>query len=329
MGTVLLVSGPAWPVSLTLASWQSWALSPGAVPASDPPQGLRSTLTTVASASLAGAPMKSGVGGLASAGQRTTRPRTVAASSGTTSASRRSRARASTRAGFSLPPPWECPMGALSPPRRPDRGTLRFPVASGDPGRPPPARGPAPSALAGGDGGGDVSGPAVGGGVAVAGGGDGRLELLGDALVVGEHLGRLGVGEGQDPEVDEGLLDRVAPQTDALDDRDHPGEELLAVDRHDVGLLHELQALVDVEAEVAVELLGQDAVPEEVGGLDDEVLALPALGLGQVPVGVLEGEEAEGHVAGLVLHDVGVERAGQRVLGEVADEGEVVQGHAL
>ena len=124
--TTLPVSRPAPPVSLTLASWQRAALSalsPAAVSVL-PPQGRRSTLATVASASLAGPPMKSGVGGLASAGHRTTSPRTVAASSGTTSASSRSRARAWTRAAFSCPPPWPCPMGAFSLARPANRGTL-------------------------------------------------------------------------------------------------------------------------------------------------------------------------------------------------------------
>src|SRR5437763_4934063 len=195
--TILPVSGPAPPVSLTPASWHSAVLSLGIVSV-PPPQGRRSSLTTVPLASLAGPPMKSGVGGLASEGQSTTRPSTVAAASGSTSTTSRNRARAWTRAAFSLDPPWECPMGALSSPPKRDRGTLG-------------------SVVAGGDRFGDVAGPGGGGGFAVAAGGDGRLQLLGDALVVGVELGRLGVGVGDDAEVDEGLLDRLAPQADALD----------------------------------------------------------------------------------------------------------------
>jgi hypothetical protein len=142
----------------------------------------------------------------------------------------------------------------------------------------------------------------------------------GDALVVGRHLLRLEVGEGEDPEVDERLLDLVAPQPDPLDRRNDACEELLAVDAHDLRLLEVVETLVDRETEVVVELLGHDAVAQEAGGLDDELLALAALRFGEIPVGVLQRQQAEGDVTRFVFHHVGVEGTRQRMLGEVADQ---------
>ena len=60
----------------------------------------------------------------------------------------------------------------------------------------------------------------------------------------------------------------------------------------------------------------------QVARLDAELLALVALGFGELRVVVAQREAAEGHVPGLVLHDVGVERSAERVGGLVADEPE-------
>ena len=71
---------------------------------------------------------------------------------------------------------------------------------------------------------------------------------------------------------------------------------------------------VDRQPERRPHLLGLEAVAHQVAGLDRELLALVALGLGELRVIVAQREAAEGHVPGLVLHHVGVDRRGERVL---------------
>ena len=58
-------------------------------------------------------------------------------------------------------------------------------------------------------------------------------------------------------------------------------------------------------------LLAEEAVAHPVAGVDAELLALVALGLGELRVVVAQRQPAEHHVPGLVLHHVGVERLGR------------------
>ena len=79
-------------------------------------------------------------------------------------------------------------------------------------------------------------------------------------------------------------------------------------------------AVVDVGGDLGGQLqalphlLAQEAVAHEVAGLDAEGLALVALGLAQLRVVVAQRQPPEHDVARLVLHHVGVQRLGQRVL---------------
>ena len=67
------------------------------------------------------------------------------------------------------------------------------------------------------------------------------------------------------------------------------------------------------------DLFAVEAVAHVVAGLDDELLALVPLGVGELRVVVAEREAAEGDVPRLVLHDVGVDRGGERIRRRVAD----------
>ena len=74
------------------------------------------------------------------------------------------------------------------------------------------------------------------------------------------------------------------------------------------GLVHVARALVDRQAERLPDLLGLEAVAQQVAALDRELLALVALLLRELRVVVAQREAPEGDVARLVLHDVGVDR---------------------
>ena len=79
------------------------------------------------------------------------------------------------------------------------------------------------------------------------------------------------------------------------------------------------EALGDRQPEVLPHLLLVEAVAHVVAGLDHELLALVALGVGQLRVVLAQGEPAERDVARLVLHDVGVDRGAQRVRRQIAE----------
>jgi hypothetical protein len=66
-----------------------------------------------------------------------------------------------------------------------------------------------------------------------------------------------------------------------------------------------------------------------VGTIRVEFLALVALGFGEPGVVVAQGQPAEGHVARLILHHVGVDGRGQRVFGRVPNALEGDQGQPL
>ena len=77
------------------------------------------------------------------------------------------------------------------------------------------------------------------------------------------------------------------------------------------------------------DLLAEEAVAHEVAGVDAELLALVALGLGQLRVVVAQRQPTEHDVARLVLHHVRVERLAQRLGRHVADEPERGEREAL
>src|SRR5262249_60842690 len=69
-------------------------------------------------------------------------------------------------------------------------------------------------------------------------------------------------------------------------------------------------------------LLAEETVAQQVAALDDELLALVALLLGELRVIVAERQSAERDVPRLVLHHVGRDRAPERIRGLVADDPE-------
>ena len=83
-----------------------------------------------------------------------------------------------------------------------------------------------------------------------------------------------------------------------------------------------LHDVVDGKVEVAPQLLGEEPVTHPVAGVDAELLALVALGVGELRVVVTQRQAAEHHVARLVLHHIGVERLAQRLGRLVADQAE-------
>ena len=72
-----------------------------------------------------------------------------------------------------------------------------------------------------------------------------------------------------------------------------------------------------------------ETVTHQVGRLEQEFLALVALLLRQLRIVVAQRQAAEGDVAGLVLHDVGIHLGAELVLGVVADGGERREREAL
>ncbi len=67
-------------------------------------------------------------------------------------------------------------------------------------------------------------------------------------------------------------------------------------------------------------LLGEEAVAHQVAGLHHELLALVPFLVAELRVVIGESQPAEGHVARLVLHDIGVYRGRQRIAGAIADQ---------
>ena len=94
-------------------------------------------------------------------------------------------------------------------------------------------------------------------------------------------------------------------------------------------MLGELQAVGDVEPHPFPDFLLPEAAAHQVAALDHELLAVGPLGRGQLGVVVAQGQAAEGHVPGLVLHDEREQLLDQRVGGHVAVHAERGQGQAL
>ena len=134
-------------------------------------------------------------------------------------------------------------------------------------------------------------------------------------ILIGLHQ-RLDVEAGhvEDTHVREGLLHLVAPQPDVLDDRHDAAEQVRAELDHQRRRVDPLGTRLDVEAEGLENLLAAEPVAHQVAGVHDELFTLVPLGFGQRGVVVLQRDSAEGDVPGLVLHDVGQQLLGQRVL---------------
>src|SRR5438270_3936978 len=154
------------------------------------------------------------------------------------------------------------------------------------------------------------------------------VELLGRRFVAG-HLGvDVGVGERHHAHVLEGLADLDPPQADVPDDGDDAGEEVHPELAEQLALVHPLGG-IGREVQPLPHLLGHEAVPHPVARVHAELLALGALGFGELRVVVPQGQAPEHHVVRLVLHHVRVDGAGQGLRGHVADEAERGQCQSL
>ena len=131
------------------------------------------------------------------------------------------------------------------------------------------------------------------------------------------------------PHVGEGLTHLRTPQADVLEGGHDPGEEQGPEDHLALALLDVGDAGLGVVAEPFPQLLAEEPIAHPVAGIGAELLAVVALGLGQLRVVVAEGQAPEHHVARLVLHDVGVDRLAQRIGRRVADQPEGGQGQTL
>ena len=83
------------------------------------------------------------------------------------------------------------------------------------------------------------------------------------------------------------------------------------------------------DSEAGPELRVQGAPPHHVAGLVGELLAYPELGCVHVFVELLEGQDPEGHVAGLVGHHVAEHRLQEGFLGGSEHQAEGGQGQSL
>ena len=83
------------------------------------------------------------------------------------------------------------------------------------------------------------------------------------------------------------------------------------------------------DPETGPEFRVQGASPHHVAGLVGELLAYPELGCIHVLVELLEGEDPEGHVTGLVGHHVAEHRLQEGFLGGSEHQAEGSQGQSL
>ena len=155
------------------------------------------------------------------------------------------------------------------------------------------------------------------------------VQIAGDFLILlGEQVEVL-VGIVQHAHIGIGLLDLRTPQADIFHHRHDALEEERAEELVHLRLLSPFDAFLDRQAHHFIDFPGLETVPHVIAGLDQEFLALVALGLGQVRIIIAQGETTEGHMARLVFHDIGIDHLGQRVLGQVADRAESGQGQAF
>src|SRR5579859_7744215 len=143
------------------------------------------------------------------------------------------------------------------------------------------------------------------------------VDALGDVLVGLHQRLEVALGGGDHAQVGERVPDLRAPQPDVPDARHDPGEQQGPERLLHRRLVSEIHALVDIEAEPLPDLLGAEPAVHQVTALDEEVLALGALGLGQLGVVVAQREPAERHVPGLVLHDIGEQLGDEGVVRHV------------
>jgi hypothetical protein len=123
------------------------------------------------------------------------------------------------------------------------------------------------------------------------------VELLGDRGIVIQHLLRVGLRVLDAAQVGVGLLHTVAPQADVAHGRHDAGKEALLEAGMPFRLVEHRTDILPVHAEALPHLRRIEAVAQVARALDDEILALAALGLGELRVVVAQREAPEGDMA--------------------------------
>ncbi len=111
-----------------------------------------------------------------------------------------------------------------------------------------------------------------------------RVELVGDARVVVEQGGRVDIGELDRAHRRERLLHARAPQADIAHRRHDAAEDPAAEQLHRLGPVDDVEAFLDRQAEPLPDLELVEPVAHVPARLDDELLALAALGVAQLRV---------------------------------------------
>ncbi len=96
-----------------------------------------------------------------------------------------------------------------------------------------------------------------------------------------------------------------------------------------LAVLDDVDDFGDRQPEPRPHLLAEESIAHSVARIDAELLALVALGVGELRVVVAQREPSEHDVARFVLHHVRVDRLRQRIGGVVADEAERREREAL
>jgi len=106
----------------------------------------------------------------------------------------------------------------------------------------------------------------------------------------------VGLGEPEHAHVLERGADTRSPESDVTQDRDDAREKEAAEHDLELGMFHDFDDLVDGQPESGPDLFSEEPVAHAVTGVDAELLAFVALGLGQLRIEVAQREAAEHHV---------------------------------
>ena len=105
------------------------------------------------------------------------------------------------------------------------------------------------------------------------------VEILGHLAVIGELLGDVDLGVVHHAHLGERLLHARAPQADVLHRRHDAAEQAAAEGVHLLGIVVDLVQHLGGQAEPLPDFRLVEAVAHEMERLDDELLALVALGV--------------------------------------------------
>src|SRR5262245_54362071 len=120
------------------------------------------------------------------------------------------------------------------------------------------------------------------------------VEFFGDAIVVLEERLAVDIGKFDRAHVGERLLHALSPQSDVFDSGNDAAEQPAPEQAHRFRRHRSFDGLLHREAEVFPQLLLIEAVAHVVTRFDGELLALAALGLGELGVQIAQRQAPEG-----------------------------------